>query len=257
MGPVSAAELGYRVQDESALRFGLLPEMVRSRDERFNEQLLRSYASTYLKEEVQAEALVRQLAGFARFMQVAAETSGQFVDLSKMARRAKIPRQSAVRHFEILEDTLLLYRIEADPRVDGVDLVKHPRFFFFDVGVLNGLLKNFTVSADRIGNLFEHLFVSQIFASCFAKNIEPDVRNFRTRGGLEVDFIVTIGKDSHAIEVKAGSGISESDCYSLKQIRRYYGEKIGRFIAYRGTVEQKVDGVWVLPWVRVLREIGL
>jgi predicted AAA+ superfamily ATPase len=174
-----------------------------------------------------------------------------------MSKNAKIPRQSAVRHFEILEDTMIAHRITPDPLCSELDLVKHPKYYFFDTGVLNGLLGNFIPSQDRIGRLFEHVFATQLFSSSFAKDIEPKVHTFRTRGGLEVDFIVHVNKKSFAIELKSSSSISPSDIRSLEQVQKIYPRKIEGYLAYRGTKEQKLGKIWILPWAKVIKEIGL
>lgn len=257
LGPVTASELNYILNDELLLKYGSLPEIVTLKDQHVREKLLSTYAATYVKEEIQAEALVRSLPGFLRFLDVAAQSSGNYVDLSKMAKWARIPRQSAARHFEILEDTLIAYRLEKDPGLEEESLVKHPRFYFFDVGVLNALQGSFALSSDRVGRLFEHLFVSQLFASFFARAIDPQVYNFRTRGGLEVDFIIKIRGKVFAVEVKASRTVSDPDIAPLRQIERYYGKRIERFVAYRGSEEQKDGKIWILPWTKVLREMGL
>ena len=257
LGPIAACELEYEVEEENFLKYGSLPEIVSLKNRQLIEKILSTYAAVYVREEIQAESLVRSLPGFLRFLNVAAQCSGGYLDLSKMAKQAKIPRQSAARHFEILEDTLLAYRLENDPGLSDRDLVKHPRFFFFDVGVLNALLGSFALSSDRIGLIFEHMFVSQLYASFFARDISPQVHTFRTRGGLEVDFIVKIGDEVIAIEAISGRSVSDHDIAPLLQLDRYYGKRIKRFVAYRGSIEQKESSVWILPWTRVLKEIGL
>lgn len=257
LGPLCLAELDYNIHNQHDLMYGFLPEVYTEKSLVFKEKLLASYASTYLKEEIQAEAIVRSLPGFARFLQVAASNSGSFLDISKMSKNAKIPRQSAVRHFEILEDTMIAHRITPDPLCSELDLVKHPKYYFFDTGVLNGLLGNFIPSQDRIGRLFEHVFATQLFSSSFAKDIEPKVHTFRTRGGLEVDFIVHVNKKSFAIELKSSSSISPSDIRSLEQVQKIYPGKIEGYLAYRGTKEQKLGKIWILPWAKVIKEVGL
>lgn len=257
LGPLCLKEIGYKTHGNTDLMYGFLPEVFLEPSAQTKEKLLKSYASSYLKEEIQAEALVRSLPGFVRFLHVAAEESGRFLDLSKMAKRAKIPRQSAVRHFEILEDTLIAYRISPDPECEYIDLVKHPKFYFFDNGVLNGLLGNFIPSADRIGTLFEHLVVSQLFASAYAHDKEPAVHTFRTRGGLEVDLIFKIDGRRFALELKSSTSIIPSDLNSLKQISKIYPKKITKYLAYRGVKEQREGDIWILPWGKVISEMGL
>ena len=128
---------------------------------------------TYLKEEVQAEALTRNLEGFARFLFAAAAETTRFLDIAKLASHAKIQRHSAVRWFEILEDTLLVHRVSAFAKSSRKPLVQHPRYFFFDNGVLNALLKDFVPSVDRKGFLFENLFHRSHFITPKSPLITP------------------------------------------------------------------------------------
>ena len=122
-------------------------------------------AATYLKEEIQADALTRNLEGFARFLYTTAASAACFLDVAKLSQEAGVSYQSAKRYFEILEDTLIAYRMDAFSKSARRRLTQHPRYFFFDNGVLNGLLENFIVSDDRKGMLFENLLFTQKFIS--------------------------------------------------------------------------------------------
>lgn len=110
LGPLVSAELKYALDTDRALATGSMPGIYTETNPKIRQKTLRTYASTYLKEEIQAEALARNLEGFSRFLYFAAIYSGRFLDLSKLASEAQIPRQSAVRYFEILEDTLIVNR---------------------------------------------------------------------------------------------------------------------------------------------------
>ena len=172
LGPLSCGELGYALDLRSALSFGTLPGVWVEEDDKTREKTLRCYAATYLKEEVQAESLARNLEGFARFLSIAGAWAGQYLDLAKIATAAYIARQTAVRYFEVLEDCLLVRRVDAFAKSIRRRLVQHPKFFFFDVGILNGLLGNFEASADRIGRFFEHLVCNQIPHEASAADME-------------------------------------------------------------------------------------
>ncbi|MGD0838484.1 MAG: DUF4143 domain-containing protein [Polyangia bacterium] len=95
------------------------------------------------------------------------------------------------------------------------------RLFFFDSGVLNGLLGNFAVSFDRIGSLFEHLVVSQLWAAAAAHDLETQVYTFRTRGGLEVDFVVRVRDQLWAVEAKAGDQVPQRAAATLLAVEGY------------------------------------
>jgi len=259
LGPIVAAEVGYRMSTPKALSHGTLPDPYLDPSEASAARLLRSYAATYLKEEIQAEALTRNLEGFSRFLFVAAEASGQFLDFSKLAQHAKVSRTSAVRFFEILEDTLIAHRVSTFAAAANADLVKHPRYFFFDTGVLNGLLGNFGVSPDRKGFLFEHLLAGQIRVSALARHKNCRLSGVRTRGGLEIDFIVEIEGETWAIEAKAGGFDPRAVDIVFEQARRYLPESTHFVIATADDTgeRKKLSLARVLPWQVLLREMGL
>lgn len=256
LGALCSAELDYEMDTRRGLETGFLPEAYLAPEPLFRQKLLSSYASTYLAEEIQAEALTRNLEGFARFIHAAAMMSGQYLDFSKLAKQARISRQSCTRFYEILEDTLIARRAEPYWPAARADLVKHPKFYFFDVGVLNGLLGNFVASADRIGVLTEHMIFNQLVQSAQARDKKIEISTFRTRGGLEVDFIVTLDAKVWAIEVKAGL-VGTGDVRALRELPTYLDGPHEKIVATLDGVERKVDGVWVLPWQQMLRVMGL
>ncbi len=256
LGPLCSAESNYELNTAKALMVGTLPEPYLGAPGE-SMKLLRSYAATYLREEVQAEALTKNLEGFSRFLFIIAEQVAGLLDLSKASNQAKVPRQTALRFLEILEDTLLVHRIWPYPKVASADLVKHPKLYFFDVGVLNGLLGSFEVGQDRKGALFEQLFLSQLFASAAAADVALSVWSFRTRGGLEIDFLVEVDGKKYAIEVNSGRSILTADLKGLLASQKYLGKSWEYCLAYTGESERLVEGVHVRPWQTQLKKMGL
>jgi predicted AAA+ superfamily ATPase len=257
LGPLTARELGAAFDARRALELGTLPEPYLEQERPAAEKLLDSYAGIYLREEIQAEALSRNIEGFSRFLTVAAACSGQSLDLSKLAQRARVSRTSTLRYFEMLEDTLLVYRLTPYPGAPKADLVKHPKVYFFDPGVLNGLLGNFSASPDRIGSLFEHLVVSQLHAMAMARDVKIDLHTFRTRGGLEVDFIVTKGDAVWAVEAKTAENIQTRDSDSLEAAKVYLPRRTRRIIAVpSGAPRRLANGVEILSLARLVDEIA-
>lgn len=257
MSPLCLSEIKSDWNDTKAMQFGFLPGVFSHKVEQEKKKLLLSYANTYLKEEIMAESLIRGLDGFVRFLREAGIASGSYLDYSKLAKKSKIPRQSVVRHFEVLEDTLIARKVENDPDLDPdqYDLVKHPRYFFFDIGVVNALRGSFDLSSDRIGALWEHLIFNQIVNSSHAYDFDSQIYNFRTRGGLEVDFIFSVDGKKTAIECKSSTSITTSDYKNLLLVENYY-PKIQKIVIYRGKQERKENGVWILPITKALEILG-
>lgn len=256
--PLSIRELGTDWNEEECLAFGSLPGVLAEQNVVERKRISKSYARTYLKEEIVAEAIVRNTENFARFLMASAGFAGKYLDLSKLAKISKSPRQNTVRQFEILEDTLIAQRIYADPYLidRGVDPVKHPRFFYFDLGVLNALLGSFDLSRDRIGPLFEHLVFNQVRALALSQEKNFDAFNLRTRGGFEIDFIFKIDQNYFAVECKASDEIDLQALSCLKRAREFY-KKITPMIIYRGKKSFIRDGIPVLPLSKAITEMGL
>ena len=159
---------------------------------------------------------------------------------------------SARRYFDILIDTMIAYPVEAFSKSPKRRLIQHPKFYFFDVGVLNGCLGNFEVSLDRKGSLFEHLCLQMIRAEFQARDEDFRVSVYRTEAGAEVDFIVESGGNVSAIEVKAARTIGLSDLRGLKSFSDFHGKKTRSFIFYLGERELEMGSVLIAPLARGL-----
>lgn len=257
LGPLASSEVSYSLDTSQALATGTLPGIYSENSKEEKIKTLRTYAATYLKEEIQAEALTRNLEGFSRFLFVAAQSAGHFLDLSQLASEAHVPRQSAVRYFEILEDTLVVHRCPPFSMNSKKRLIKHPRFYFFDTGVLNALLGSFEVSNDRKGLLFEHLFFNQLLSGAAAQDKDVGVYTYRTEHGAEVDFIVEVGKEIWAVEVKASKNIGRNDLTGIKNFSSFFKKSCHPMVAYWGDVAKVIDGVTIMPWQQALKEMGV
>lgn len=257
LGPLTHREMGDDLEIDEALIFGTLPGVVTERDDRARQGLLRTYGSTYLKEEVQAEALTRQIEGFARFLFVAASKSGEFLDFAKMGSLAAISQKTSSRFFEILEDTLVVNRINAYATNQTRRLVRHPKFYFFDNGVLNGLLKNFTLSEDRRGFLFEHFIVNQILTVNALLGEPGRLSTYRTEAGVEVDLIVEKDDDVLCVEIKAAPRVSDRDLSGLRRFAADFGRRRvpTSVLLYAGNRAYKDGAIAVLPWRSALDEV--
>lgn len=257
MGGLCASELPTNIPTSKLLKYGTLPEIALNPDDDFCSSLLDSYAGTYLREEIQAEAVVQNLLGFSRFLSQAALYSGQILDYSKISRNAKISRTTCVRFFEILQDTLMVDRCDAYSDVENADSIRHPRFYFFDNGVRNALVGSYDLPPERKGLVFEHFIYNQIKNSLLARNTKGSIQFFRTRSGLEVDFVVTIGSAIWAIEVKAGK-VSEDDLKPLQSFRDLIEKGVNCVaVGLNESTPRKLKGVLICDWRTLLLKMGL
>jgi predicted AAA+ superfamily ATPase len=256
LGPLTHQELGENFDVKKALSIGLLPGIYHEQDVKIAQKTLRSYAANYLKEEVQAEALTKNIEGFSRFFEIVSSRSGEHIDFSKFASLAMIERTTARRYFDILVDTLIVLPVEAFAKSGARRLIQHPKYYFFDTGVLNGSLENFQPSTDRVGLLFETLFLQLINSSAKAHDETMKVSSYRTEAGSEVDFIIEKSDQVFAIEVKATKNIGAHDLKGLKSFSDYYGKKCQAMIVYLGDQKRQIDGIPILPLFSALEKIG-
>lgn len=256
LGPLLSSEMADDLRLEHALAYGTLPGVVSENNAATRRDVLRTYASTYLKEEVQAEALTRNIEGFARFLFAAASKSRQHLDFAKIGTQASIAQKTSTRFFEILEDTLVVSRLDAYATDDTRRLVRHPKFYFFDTGVLNGLLRNFVVSDDRRGPMFEHFIVNQVLTANRAVGEPARLSTYRTEAGSEIDLILEKDGITVGIEIKAGTKLGAGDLSGLKRFAtRLPKRRFRALVLYCGTHAYTDDVVDVLPWRQGLAEI--
>ncbi len=168
---------------------------------------------------------------------------------------AQIERVTAKRYFNIVVDTMVAQPVEAFVKSLKRRLIQHPKYYFFDVGVLNGCLGNFEVSADRKGLLFEHLCLQMIIAELKAQDLDCRVSTYRTEAGAEVDFIVECQNKVFAIEVKATRTIGNHDLRGLKSFSEFFGKKHQSLVFYLGDHELEIDKTRIIPFFKGIQVI--
>jgi predicted AAA+ superfamily ATPase len=204
----------------------------------------------YLREEIQAEAQLRNLAGFARFLPVAALFQGQVLNAAGLARDAGVQRTTVNGYLEILEDTLVAYRIPGYEAKLRVRERKNPKLYWSDLGVLRALKGHLArPSPEERGPLFEGWIANYLRAHSELGTIPCDEISYWSPVGTqaEVDFLLRCGKRFVAIEVKAGAGQYASSLSGLRAIAELPGLH-RRILVYLGSaVEKTADGIDILP----------
>ena len=244
--PLAWSELGADLPIDEVLRFGLLPA-VRS-DPGAAIDILEAYASNYLLQEIQQEALARDLASFSRFLRVAALMNGQVVNVANIAREAAVPRPTVQRYFDVLVDTLVGAWLPAwQPRLK-VRETAHPKFYLFDPGVAraaSGLLRAPLHESER-GAALETWILHEVRAHLAHADLGGGLAYYRTPSRVEVDVIWTGSDHSVGIEVKAASRWRPDDGFGLRELheRGVIQRAIG---VYRGEHAQKDGPITVLP----------
>ena len=198
---------------DRAVTYGMLPPHYLAKNP---SRLLAGYIDVYLKEEIKEEALVRNLDAFHRFLEIAALTDGEIINNNNIAQECGVHATTVNSYFDILEDTLIGYRIPAYTKVMQRRLVQAPRFYYFDVGIANHLLhrKDLVRGTADYGHAFEHLVVQELVAYLHYTHSEERLSYWRTYTGIEVDII--IGDARVAIEIKSTEEIQNKHLKNLK-----------------------------------------
>ena len=189
--PLTSLETGFSVPAEQLLRYGAMPLSVTAPDDDAREEFLRAYVTTYLTEEIKAEALVRDLGAFSRFVQVACLAAGQRTNVSALARDAAVSRETARGYFEVCVDTLVGDWLPAWRPRAKVKEVAHPKFYWFDPGVLHAAAGGFDqpLPSDWEGVLMEHLVLHEIRSYMHYAGVRGSLGYWATPSGSEVDFV--------------------------------------------------------------------
>lgn len=255
--PLLARELGSEFALDRVLAHGSLPGIYDDPDAEGRSATLRSYVDAYLREEVQAEALVRNIGGYSRLLDLVAAGSGRVINLHALSGDAGISYETARRYLDVLEDTLLIFRIPAWSGSDRASLVAHPKILFFDIGVRNALLRRPLDRPldDERGLLLEHLVGLELRRREGTFWPEARVQHFRTRNGAEVDFVVGVGRELWAVEVKASPRVGRSDLRGLDAFAQRARRVSRRIVVFLGARRQRIDDVEVLPLETFLDEL--
>lgn len=256
--PLLVRELGRDFDLDRVLAHGSLPGIYADADPVRRAATLRSYVDAYLREEVQAEALVRDIGGYSRLLDLVAASSGRVINLHALSRDAAVSYETARRYLDVLEDTLVLFRLPAWSGSDRASLVTHPKLLFFDIGVRNALLRRplDRPHADERGLLLEHLVGLELRRREGTIWPEAQVQHFRSRRGAEVDFVVTVGRELWAVEVKASSRVDARDLKGLEDFSTRAGGKVRRrIVVFLGSRRQQLGAVEAVPLEEFLDEL--
>ncbi len=255
--PLLEQELGAEFDVNRAFAHGTLPGIYAERDPDVRAQDLRGYVDAYLREEIQAEALVRDLGGYARLLDVMAASSGTILNLNALCRDAAVSYETARRYVEVLEDTLLVFRVPAWSGSDRASLIAHPKLFFFDSGVRNALLRRPLDRCldDERGLLLEHLLAQELHRRIGTLWPELAVYHYRTKHGAEVDFVLEIGRELWAVEVKAARQVSRASLSGLFSFAQRTKRVKRLIVVFLGPRRQRLDDVEVIPLLEFLHEL--
>ncbi|MCX6991234.1 MAG: AAA family ATPase [Chlamydiae bacterium] len=255
---LSCFELKERFDLEKALQFGTLPKIYSLDDDLEKGDFLRSYADTYLKEEIWNEQLIRKLPPFRRFLEVAAQCNGKIINYANIARDVGVDDKTIKEYFCILEDTMIGFFLESYHHSFRKRLMEKPKFYFFDPGVVRSLSRRLSVplvpKTVAYGEAFEHFILLEFIR--LGSYFQPDYRFsfIRTPSDVEVDLVVERpGKPLLCIEIKSSDSLSEKDLSAFIKITKEI-ENCESIVLSQDRFMKKFDHVTCYPWKQGLEE---
>lgn len=256
MHPFVPEELGDQFDLDEVMRYGSLAIVW---DSASRQETLSSYAQLYLKEEIQAEALVRNLPGFARFLPIAALFHGQVVNVTNIAREAGVARTTVNGYLDILEETLLCFRLSAYEAKLRVKERRLPKWYWCDPGIVRAMKRaTGPLVQEEKGALFEGLVAQVLRAYKDYEGLFEDMFYWAPSGrsGTEVDFILVRDSELIAVEAKSGNTFTPTWCKGLRAVESLEGLR-RRIIVYpRGPAMRTKDGIDVVPFKQFAGELA-
>jgi predicted AAA+ superfamily ATPase len=238
------------------LRFGTLAG-VYGRSQEQKTDILRAYTETYLKEEIQAEGLVRNLGGFSRFLDLAASQFGELISFTAIGRECQVPTRTVQSYYEILEDTLIGFRLMPWAKSLRKRLVAHSKFYLFDLGVTNSLNRQLTAPPDPVltGRLFEQFIILETHRMLSYLQSEASIYFWRTNHGAEVDLIIEKhGKLIGAFEIKSVRHVTGSHLSGLRSFREDH-PNVPLHVVSHVDHAYRIEDVLAMPWSMFLENL--
>ena len=257
--PLTHLELGERFDLDTALLRGTLPPVV---EEPVKDafRTLKAYVQTYLKEEILDEALVRNIGAFSRFLDLAADQSGQIINFSTIARETGVSSKTVKGYYQILEDTLIALKLEPYLKSFRKRLIMHPRYYLFDVGVINTVNGRTSLNAARgsgvYGMLFEHFIILECRRLIHYTEKPYRMYFWRTAHGAEVDLVIKAPDTVWAIEIKSSPVVKAASLSGLRSFREVFPDAVPLCVS---TCDRPyfAGDVPVLPWRELFGKKGL
>lgn len=227
-----------------ALNNGLLPRHYLAKNPK---KLIAAYIGNYLKDEIAAEAKIRNIQSFSRFLEAAAFSNGEMVNYANIASDCGVSPPTVKEYFQILEDTLIGRFLPSYQKKPKRRVIIAPKFYFFDLGIVNYLLKRGEImqGGEMYGNAFEHFIYHEIYTHSRYSGLEYPIHYWRTASQIEIDFV--LGSNEVAVEVKSTNNVSLRHIKGLKYFAEEYKTK-HLILVCNEPLPRLIDNVLILPW---------
>ncbi len=256
--PLTAHELSDSFDLDHALQWGTLPNVFNTNDNEIRREFLKSYAHTYLKEEVWDEHMIRELNPFRRFLEVAAQCNGKIINYANIARDVGTDDKTIQSYYSILEDTLIGFFLESYQGSFRKRLSKKPKFYFFDTGIVRALARLSSIplapQTNAYGNAFEHFIILECIRHASYARKDFRFNYLRTSTDAEIDLVVERpGLPLLCIEIKSATHINPEDISSFKMISKDVPNSEA-IVLSNEKYAKKIDHIMILPWQQGLQQ---
>jgi predicted AAA+ superfamily ATPase len=227
-----------------ALNNGLLPRHYLANKA---DKLLSAYVGNYLRDEIMAEAKIRKISSFSRFLEKAAFSNGEIVNYSNIAADCGLSAPTVREYFQILEDTLIGRFLPSYQKKPKRRVILSPKFYYFDIGIANFLLKRGRIvnESESFGRAFEHFIYHEIYSHSHYSDLNYPISYWRTASRIEIDFI--LGDHKVAVEVKATPMAHHGHLRGLKSFAEEYNVK-KLILVSNDLSPRKVGNITIMPW---------
>ncbi len=250
--PFTAIEMGETFNLEEALHWGTLPRVTQFSSPSDKKDFLKAYALTYLKEEIWAEHIIRNLEPFRRFLPIAAQACGQILNYSNIARDVGVDYKTIQSYFQILEDTLIGFMLEPFHRSIRKQQHQSPKFYFFDTGVKRALENSLDVplrpKTYAYGATFEQWVMTEIHRLNHYYKKDYPLYYLKTKDQAEIDLVVERpGKPTALIEIKSTERCDPQDAKKLEAFLKNFQPAVAYLLSL-DPHSQQIGEVLALPW---------
>jgi predicted AAA+ superfamily ATPase len=250
--PLTFLEIKEKFNLDEILQTGSLPEVVLSQNLEERHAFLRSYVLNYLKMEIQSEQWVRKIEPFRRFLPLAAQMNSKIINYTNLAKDIGVDTTTVQTYFDILEDTLVGFRLPAFHLSIRKQQRKAPKFYFFDLGVKRAAERCLDVPLKKgtyaYGEAFEHLVVLEIYRLAQYQKKDYELSYLLTKDGAEIDLIIhRPGKPFCLIEIKSKDKVDERDIKNLEHFRKDF-ENADFFLLSNDPIQKQIGHVRALHW---------
>ena len=251
--PFMVSELGDYFDFDFCIKYGMIPLIVNAKDP---EETLKSYVGLYIKEEVQNEGILRNIGGFSRFLEAVSFSHGSVINVANIARECSVERKVVSSYVDILEDLLLAFRLPVFTKKAKRKTSVHPKFYLIDPGIYRSLRSSGPLDkGEEIeGSVLEGLVAQHLRAWIAYTGKNDGLFFWRTRSGVEVDFVLYGESGFWALEIKNSRNVHSTDLRGLKTFREDYPQA-KPVLLYRGNQSRVVDGILCMPVIEFLKDL--